>query len=92
MSEEEMKDKGKGDANVDGYALLKLSVQQAIDQQKLRPDLTDADVITQLLWAGVHGVASLHITQPDDRSWCGWLGADKLGQEMIDLIMRGILR
>lgn len=92
LSEEEMKHEGKGDPNVDGYALLKLSVQQAIDQKRLLPHLTDADVITQLLWAGVHGVASLHITQPDDQSWCGWLGADKLGREMIDLILRGMLR
>ena len=54
--------------------------------------LSDADLVTQLLWAGVHGVAALHITQPDDdRPWCPWLGADALGREMIDLILRGVL-
>ena len=63
LSEEEMEREGKGDPNTDGYALLKLSVQQAIDQGRLLPHLSDADLVTQLLWAGVHGVAALHITQ-----------------------------
>jgi hypothetical protein len=40
----------------------------------------------------VHGVAALHITRPDEGEWCPWLGADTLGREMIDLILRGVLR
>ncbi|MEO6434949.1 MAG: TetR/AcrR family transcriptional regulator [Tepidisphaeraceae bacterium] len=92
MSEEEMTQAGRGDPNQDGYALLKLSVQQAIEQGRLRPELTDVDVLTQLMWAGVHGVASLHITRPDAEQWCPWLGADRLGREMIDTIFRGMLR
>jgi AcrR family transcriptional regulator len=93
LSEQERKEEGHGDPNKDGYALLRVTVEQAIAEGRLLPELTDANVVTQLLWAGVHGVASLHITQPDDdRAWCPWLGADKLGREMIDLIVRGILR
>jgi hypothetical protein len=40
----------------------------------------------------VHGVAALHITRPDEGEWCPWLGAERLGREMIDLILRGVLR
>jgi AcrR family transcriptional regulator len=92
MNEREMKEAGHGDPNQDSYALLKLCVQQAIDQGRLRPELTDADLVAQLLWAGVHGVASLHITRPERDDWCPWLGADQLSREMVDLILRGILR
>ena len=44
----------------DGYALLSLCIQQAMEQGRLRPELKDIDRLTQLLWAGVHGVAALH--------------------------------
>jgi AcrR family transcriptional regulator len=92
MSEEQCHEEGKGDPNTDGYALLKMTVEQAMAQGRLLPHLGDADCVTQLLWAGVHGVAALHITQPDEGPWCPWLGADRLGREMIDLILRGVLR
>jgi len=92
MSEQRMHEDGKGDPNTDGYALLRMTVEQAMAQDRLLPHLRDADFVTQLLWAGVHGVAALHITQPDEGEWCPWLGADRLGNEMIDLILRGVLR
>jgi AcrR family transcriptional regulator len=92
MDEEEMKEAGHGDPNQDGYALLKLCVEQAIAQGRIRPEVADADTVTQLFWAGVHGVASLHIVRPDDEQWCAWAGADVLGREMIDLMFRGILK
>lgn len=92
MSEEQMREEGRGDPNTDGYALLKLTVEQAMAQGRLLPHLRDADHVTQLLWAGVHGVAALHVTQPDEGEWCPWLGADALGQEMVDLILRGVVR
>jgi AcrR family transcriptional regulator len=92
LSEEQMRSEGKGDPNTDGYALLRMTVEEAMKQDRILPHLNDADLVTQLLWAGVHGVASLHITQPDDHSWCGWLGADTLGEQMVDLVLRGVLR
>ena len=92
MSEEEARAAGAGDPNQDGYALLKLCVEEAMKQGRLRPEMTDADVVTQLLWAGVHGVASLHIVRPEQERWCKWSGAERLGREMIDLIFRGVLK
>ena len=91
-SEEELREQGKGDPNRDGYALLLLTVKQAIEAGRLRPELSDPKLVTQLLWAGVHGVAALQITRPENAQWCQWSGADVLGREMIDLIFRGILR
>ena len=60
-------------------------------QGRFRPEAGDAGMVTQLFWAGVHGVASLHIVRADDEQWCAWAGADVLGRAMIDLLFRGIL-
>lgn len=90
-SPDELEKAGRGDPNRDAYALLKSCVQEAIDQGRFLPHLKDPELVTQLLWAGVHGVAALHITRPDHDPWCPWLGAERLGGEMVDLILRGVL-
>ena len=92
MSEDEAKRAGQGDPNQDGYALLKMCVEQAMAQGRLRPELTDPDVVTQLLWAGVHGVAALHIVRPEHERWCRWSGVERLAREMVDLLFRGLLK
>ena len=92
MDEDELKEAVRGDPNQDGYALLKLCVEEAIARKRLRPEAGDAGTVTQLFWAGVHGVASLHIVRADaGEQWCAWAGADVLGRAMIDLMFRGIL-
>jgi AcrR family transcriptional regulator len=91
-TEAERIEQGKGDPNRDGYALVLLSVKEAMEQGRVRADLRDPDLVTQLLWAGVHGVAALESTQPDSDNWCPWSGADVLGRAMVNLIFRGILR
>ena len=79
-------------AYLDDYALLLHTVRQVMDQDRLRPELTDAELIAQLLWAGVHGVAALEITRADKQNWCRWSGHQVLSRHMIDLIFRGVLR
>lgn len=54
------------DPNLDGYAAVRHACAQAIDRGLLRPEHTDAELIAQVLWAGVHGVASLQITHAHD--------------------------
>jgi len=67
-------------------------VRDAMAQGRLLPHLTDAELVVQLLWAGVHGVASIHICRPERENWCAWHGAEVLGPMMIDLVFRGVLR
>jgi AcrR family transcriptional regulator len=92
LSEDELIEMGKNDPNRNGYLLLVQCAQEAIAQGRLLPHLADPHMVAQLLWAGVHGVASLHITRPEKENWCRWSGADVLGREMVDLILRGVLR
>ena len=93
MDEEEMKEHGRGDPNRDGYAFLMQCVHGAIEQGCIREDLEhDAELVAQILWAGVHGVASLQVTRPENEPWFDWKGADALGEATSLAVLRGVLR
>jgi AcrR family transcriptional regulator len=81
----------KGNPEEDAYAFLKQSVEAALRAGKFRPDLTDADLIAQTLWAGVHGVASLEISKHQD-AWVVWTPLGNRVDLMVNGLMRGMLR
>ncbi|MGA8312334.1 MAG: TetR/AcrR family transcriptional regulator [Terriglobales bacterium] len=81
----------KGNPESDAYAFLKLSVKQAIDAGYFRDDLRDADLISQTLWAAVHGVISLQIAKCND-AWVDWCPMEQRATLMLDAVLRGILK
>ncbi len=81
----------KGNPEKDAYAFLKLTVQAAIDGGRLRPELNDAELVAQTLWAGVHGVISLHIAKHDDY-WVEWRPLEQRAQTMLDAVLNGMLK
>ncbi len=81
----------KGDPTRDGYALLKSTVQAAIDARMLRPHLTNAELVAQTLWAGVHGMASLEISLGHD-PWLEWAPVEERITLMLDTLMHGLAR
>jgi len=83
----EMKDNPEKDA----YAFLKWAVQQAMDAGCFREDLQDVELISQTLWASVHGVISLHIAKGDDE-WVDWRPMRDRAQTMLDVTLRGLRR
>ncbi len=80
-----------GNPEVDAYAFLKLSVQQAIDAGCFREELRDAELISQTLWASVHGVISLDIAKCKD-PWVEWRPLQERAEMMLDVTLRGMLR
>jgi AcrR family transcriptional regulator len=80
-----------GNPELDAYAFLKLSVQQAIDTGSFRDELRDAELISQTLWASVHGVISLNIAKCKD-PWVEWRPLADRAEMMLDLTLRGMLR
>jgi len=80
-----------GNPEVDAYAFLKWAVQQAIDAGHFREELQDAELISQTLWAGVHGVIALHIAKGCD-TWVDWRPLQKRTQLMLDVTLRGLVR
>jgi AcrR family transcriptional regulator len=89
-SQEEVPE-GKGNPNEDAYAFLYQIVSSVIDAGLFRPEYNDAHLICQTLWASVHGVASLEITQKCD-AWVDWAPLSDRSQTMINGILRGLLQ
>ncbi|HEX9120333.1 MAG TPA: TetR/AcrR family transcriptional regulator [Terriglobales bacterium] len=81
----------KGNPELDAYAFLKHSVQQAIDAGVFREELRDAELLSQTLWAAVHGVISLNIAKHSD-AWVAWRPLEQRAQLTLDAILRGLLK
>jgi AcrR family transcriptional regulator len=80
-----------GNPEMDAYAFLKWAVQQALDAGCFREELTDAALISQTLWASVHGVISLHIAKGGD-CWVDWHPLRDRAEMMLDITLRGLIR
>ena len=70
------------------FGLVVDLARQAIEDGRLRPELTDPVAVAHALWAAIHGVVSLAVAKPS-------LPAPPLDERiesMIDLILHGITR
>jgi AcrR family transcriptional regulator len=77
----------KGNPEVDAYAFLLGTVQEAIAADRLT--VTDAELAAQTLWAGVHGVIALDIAKCGD-PWVRWRPIAKRVKTMVDVLVDGI--
>lgn len=84
-------DETKGNPDMDSYAFLKSCVQDALKQGVFREDLTDPELISQTLWAAVHGLVSLEITKGADK-WVDWRPFQQRVQTLMDSLMKGLTR
>lgn len=80
-----------GNPEEDAYAFLKWAVQQAMDAGCFREELRDAELISQTLWASVHGVISLEIAKGCD-AWVEWRRINDRVEMMLDITLRGLVR
>jgi AcrR family transcriptional regulator len=75
------------------YAFLKATVNDALAKRLFRPELRDADVIAQSIWAALHGVVALHISVCDHKEkWMAWAPLEERRAAMADIVLRGLLR
>lgn len=81
----------KGNPEQDAYAFLKSVIAECIDTGRLRPELQNPDLVAQVMWAGVHGIVSLHIAKCNDH-WVDWCPSDQRVNLMIDALIRGLAR
>jgi AcrR family transcriptional regulator len=80
-----------GNPEEDAYAFLKSTVEQAIAEKRLRPEYSDPELVSQTVWAGVHGVVSLNIAKESD-PWVEWRPIKKRVTTMIDIMVDGLAR
>lgn len=79
------------DPDHDAYAFLLQTVEAALVDGRFRDDLRDPELLTQTLWAAVHGVAAIEITHAD----CPWLelrSVERRSRLMCAAVLRGLLR
>ena len=80
-----------GNPEEDAYAMLKCAVQEAINAGSFRQGVQDAELVSQTLWASVHGVISLNIAKCKD-PWVAWRPLEDRAEMMLDIALRGLLR
>jgi AcrR family transcriptional regulator len=80
-----------GNPEEDAYAMLKWAVQEAINAGCFRQGVQDAELVSQTLWASVHGVISLNIAKCKD-PWVEWRPLEDRAEMMLDIALRGLLR
>lgn len=81
----------RGNPEQDAYAFLNWTVGEAIAAGRLREELDDVELVSQIVWSGVHGIASLLITKSNE-PWIDWRPRQRLIEEMLDMTLHGILR
>src|SRR3954449_10904593 len=60
------RDESKTNPEENSYLFLLIACEQAIKDGRLRPELTDPQLVAQTFWAAVHGVASIEVTFKND--------------------------
>lgn len=81
----------RGNPDEDSYAFLLGAVQEAIVAGRFRPELQDANLVTQVIWSGVHGLVALYLTKRESQ-WIEWHPADRLAKLLGETVLRGLLR
>lgn len=77
----------------DGYQALIANVRAAIDAGHFRPEFTDPEMVSQILWAGVHGLAVIHVQSPEkSHPWLDLRDPDETAAVLTDVVLRGFLR
>lgn len=81
----------KGNPEEDAYAFLQAIVADLLKAGKLRDDLTDLDLVSQIIWSGIHGVVSLEIAKCKDE-WVSWKPMEERTKATIEMMVRGLLK
>ena len=79
----------RGDPEQDSYARLLLSVREALQAGRFRPEFKDERLVAQTFAAAVQGVVALHIGMGND-PWIEWAPLEKRMETMLDAIIRGL--
>ena len=72
----------------DAYAFLFQTVSEGLAAGRYRPELTNPHEISQMMWAGVHGVVSLWLTHAKD-PYVQWNPPIETVRTLIDVTIRG---
>jgi AcrR family transcriptional regulator len=81
----------QNNAEQDAYFQLKTVVNEVFIAGRFKSEFTDAELIAQTIWAGMHGVCSLEITMAQD-TWVNWRSIQARLEMMQKIMLQGLLR
>ena len=81
----------RGNPDQDSYAFLRATVVEGFAADVFRDEYQDADLLSQVLWSSLHGVASLHLIMCKD-DWVQWRPVEQVAQVASDAMIRGLTR
>jgi AcrR family transcriptional regulator len=73
----------------DTYILLQSIVREAITAGCFHPDFSDEELVVQMLWAGMHGIVSMHIAKGRDAR-ISWKPVEEITEAMMNAFRRGL--
>jgi len=77
----------------DGYHFLLSNINEALAKGLFRDEFKDPEMIAQMLWAGVHGLAAIHLHSPEvSHPWLDLRDPIETAAQMSDVVLRGLLR
>lgn len=77
----------------DGYVFLKTAVAEAIADGRFKPEHRDPELVSQVLWAVVHGIATIHLSKGhDDHPWVKLRDPQVTARTACDTVLQGFLR
>jgi len=82
----------RDDPAQNAYVFLRATVEEAIQRGLFRPELSDAELASQTIWAATHGVASLEIAFGHERDWVDWRPLQQRQEGLMDALLRGMLK
>ena len=89
LKHKDLHEEDQGDPALNAYAFLRMCVDEAMAAGRFNPDLADGAVIAHVLWLGVHGIASMHVSRPEDH-WMEYRPPMETAHVMIEALMRGL--
>jgi len=78
----------KGNPEEDAYAFLKSIIAQGVEQGRFKS--SDVELISQTMWAGVHGVIALQIAKCND-DWVEWRDVSQRADLMVETLIAGLV-
>ncbi len=75
----------------DAYGFLFQTVSEGLAAGRYRPELSNPHEISQMMWAGIHGVISLWLTHCDD-PYIEWHPPLETIRTLIDVTIRGAVK
>jgi AcrR family transcriptional regulator len=74
------------------YVFLLATVNEAIEKGLLRPEHSDPELVSQMIWAAVHGVAALEVSFGQTKDWVDWRPLRQRQEQMLDAVLFALLK